>query len=97
MHPDGSGVVFFHAISNSNHSLRRRNRERNEQLLRTRTTPQRIVERVLSRGSVARTSTSIRAKLDRVLKLLAASSETERVGQALSMLLLREELIEALS
>ena len=36
------------------------------------------------------------AKLDRVRELLAASSETEAVDQALSMLLLREELIEGI-
>lgn len=36
------------------------------------------------------------AKLDRVRKLLAASSETEAVDQALSMLLLREELINGI-
>ena len=36
------------------------------------------------------------AKLDRVRELLSASSETEAVDQALSMLLLREELIEGI-
>jgi hypothetical protein len=35
-------------------------------------------------------------KLDRVRELLSASSETETVDQALSMLLLREELIEGI-
>lgn len=36
------------------------------------------------------------AKLDRVRELLGAQSETEAIDQALSMLLLREELIEGI-
>ncbi len=36
------------------------------------------------------------AKLDRVRQLLGAQSETEAIDQALSMLLLREELIEGI-
>jgi predicted kinase len=36
------------------------------------------------------------AKLDRVRELLGAESETEAIDQALSMLLLREELIEGI-
>jgi hypothetical protein len=36
------------------------------------------------------------AKLDRVRELLGAETETEAIDQALSMLLLREELIEGI-
>jgi hypothetical protein len=36
-------------------------------------------------------------KLDRVRELLGASSETEAIDQALSLLLLREELIEGVA
>jgi len=36
------------------------------------------------------------AKLDRVRELLDAASETDAIDQALSMLLLREELIEGI-
>jgi hypothetical protein len=37
------------------------------------------------------------AKLDRVRELLGADSETEAIDQALSLLLLREELIEGVA
>jgi hypothetical protein len=36
------------------------------------------------------------AKLDRVREILGASSETEAIDRALSLLLLREELIEGI-
>jgi hypothetical protein len=48
-------------------------------------------------GWIRRKNVNIdQAKLDRVRELLGAETETEAIDQALSMLLLREELIEGI-
>ena len=60
----------------------------------------RVVKKSGRRGTetwVRRKNVNIdQAKLDRVKELLSADSETEAIDQALSMLLLREELIEGI-
>jgi Arc/MetJ family transcription regulator len=66
---------------------------------RTDTFPEAAMGQTKSRGSrstpdIRRKNLNIdQAKLDRVRKLLGADTETETVDQALSALLLREELI----